>query len=100
MKNINPAFFPPKDRPNLVQAIFSHEAKKNVPVAELSVHQAEEGFRIAEERYKEHITTSTEVLDAQTLLTQAKTNYYTALYNCNIALAKLYRAIGMCNNME
>jgi outer membrane protein len=40
------------------------------------------------------VTTSTEVLDAQTLLTQARTNYYNAIYNEKLARAKLLRALG------
>jgi outer membrane protein TolC len=34
------------------------------------------------------------VLDALTLLTQARTNYYSALSDYNIAKARLQRAIG------
>ncbi|OGP53055.1 MAG: hypothetical protein A2Y65_07580 [Deltaproteobacteria bacterium RBG_13_52_11] len=70
------------------------EAKKNIQVAETAVSQAEENFRISEERYKGQVATSTEVLDALTLLTQARTNYYTALSNYNVAKARLQRAIG------
>ncbi|MDY7034046.1 MAG: TolC family protein [Thermodesulfobacteriota bacterium] len=71
------------------------EAEKNILVAEKAIEQAEENFRINEERYKEQIATSTEVLDAQTLLTQTRTNYYNALNDYNIAKARLERAIGV-----
>lgn len=70
------------------------EAGKNIKVAEKAVSQAEENFRINEERYKGQVATSTDVLDALTLLTQARTNYYTALSDYNIARARLQRAIG------
>jgi len=40
------------------------------------------------------VATSTDVLDALTLLTQARTNYYSALSDYNIAKARLQRAIG------
>ncbi len=70
------------------------EAEKNIQVAEKAVDQAEENFRINEERYKGQVATSTDVLDALTLLTQARTNYYTALSDYNIARARLQRAIG------
>jgi len=70
------------------------EAEKNIKVAEKAVSQAEENFRINEERYKEQVATSTDVLDALTLLTQARTNYYTALSDYNVARAHLQRAIG------
>jgi len=70
------------------------EARKNIEVAETAVSQAEENFRINEERYKGQVATSTDVLDALTLLVQAKTNYYRALSDYNIAKARLQRAIG------
>jgi len=63
-------------------------------VAETAVSQAEENFRINEERYKEQVATSTDVLNALTLLTQARTNYYSVLSDYNIAKARLRRAIG------
>ncbi len=70
------------------------EAEKNISVAQKSIEQAEEGFRMSEERYKEQVATSIEVLDAQTLLTQARTNYYNALSDYNLAKARLERAMG------
>ncbi|MEW6619818.1 MAG: TolC family protein [bacterium] len=70
------------------------EAEKNIGVARKSIGQAEENLRITEEMYKEGMATTTDVLDAQTLLTQAKTNYYQALYDYNLAWARLQKAIG------
>jgi outer membrane protein len=69
-------------------------ARKDIPPTKKAVEQAEENLRVSEERYKVQATTSTEVLDAQTLLTQARTNYYDALYNHNLAKARFKRAIG------
>jgi outer membrane protein TolC len=40
------------------------------------------------------MATSTDVLDAQVLLTQAENNYYSALSDYHIAKARLERAIG------
>ena len=70
------------------------EAEVSIPTAKKAVEQAEENLRVSEERYKAQVTTSTEVLDAQTLLSQARVNYYTALYTHNLAKAGLLRAIG------
>jgi outer membrane protein len=67
---------------------------KNVPNTIKAVQQAEENLRVNEERYKAQVTTITEVLDAQTLLTQARVNYYRALYDHNLAKARLERAVG------
>lgn len=70
------------------------EAEEKIPTAEKAVAQAEENLRVSEERYKAQTTTSTEVLDAQTLLSQARMNYYNALYDHNLAKARLLRAVG------
>jgi outer membrane protein len=70
------------------------EAEEKIPTAQKAIDQAEENLRVSEERYKVQVTTSTEVLDAQTLLSQARMNYYSALYDHNLAKAGLLRAVG------
>lgn len=74
--------------------LYLREAEKNIQVAKTAVAQAKENFRMNKEMYKQQVATSTDVLDAQTLLTQAQTNYYNALSEYNIALARLERAMG------
>ena len=69
-------------------------AEENIPTTRKAIEQAEENLRVNEERYKAQVTTITEVLDAQTLLTRARVNNLTALYNHNLAKAKLRRALG------
>jgi outer membrane protein len=69
-------------------------AEENIPTTEKAVEQAEENVRVNEERYKAQVTTITEVLDAQSLLTRARVNYYRALYNHHLAKASLQRALG------
>ena len=76
------------------------EAEKNIETARISVRQAKENYRITDLQYKNQVTTSTEVLDAQTLLTQAQNNYYGALYRYNTAIAQLERAIGKAINIQ
>jgi outer membrane protein TolC len=76
------------------------EAEKNIQVAKKAVVQAEENFRMNEERYKQQVATSTDVLNALTLLTQARTNYFNALSEHNIAWARLERAMGVGYNAE
>ena len=63
-------------------------------VADNATEQAKENLRITEERFKEQVSTSTDVLVAQTLQTDTMTNYYNALYDYKIAKAVLYRTIG------
>ena len=78
--------------------LMLQEAEKQIAVSKQVIEQAEENFRIAEERYKERIATSTEVLDAQTLLTKAKSEYANALGDYNINYARLQRAMGIIWN--
>lgn len=71
------------------------EAQKQIAVSQKVIDQAQENFRIAEERFKERVATSTEVLDAQTLLTRAKAEYVNALGDFNISYARLQRSMGI-----
>jgi len=70
-------------------------ADKNIDTAREALAQAEENFRITNLQYQQQVTTSTEVLDARTFLTQAEMNYYSALYGYMIARAELERAVGV-----
>lgn len=70
------------------------ESETNISTVKKAIEQAKESFRISEERYKEQMATSTDVLDARTLLSKTMTNYYNALYDFKISKAALYRAMG------
>jgi outer membrane protein len=71
------------------------EAGKKVKVAAKTVEQAVENLRMSNERYAQQVATATEVLDAQTLLTRARTNYFTSLTQHNDAKAALFNAMGL-----
>lgn len=70
------------------------EAQKNIAVTEKAIEQAEENYRIVQGRFQAQLATSTAVLDAQTLLTSARSNYFNALYDYRIALARLDHSTG------
>ncbi|MFO8089743.1 MAG: TolC family protein [Desulfatiglandaceae bacterium] len=70
------------------------EAEKNIPTTRKALEQAEENLRVNEERYRAQVTTITEVLDAQALLSRARVDYYRSLYGHNVARARLLRAMG------
>jgi len=74
--------------------LILQETEQQIAVWQKVIEQAEENFRITQERYKERVATTTEVLDAQTLLTKAKSEYANALGDYNISYAKLQRATG------
>ncbi|MBU0516031.1 MAG: TolC family protein, partial [Proteobacteria bacterium] len=69
-------------------------AEQNIFVAKRAVAQAQENYRMSVERYRAQVTTSTEVLDALTLLTKSQVNYFTALTDYNKAQARLRKAMG------
>lgn len=75
--------------------LVAEEAQSQISVSQKVIDQAEENFRISEARYKERVARSTEVLDAQTLLTRAKSEYANALADYNIAFVRLQRAMGV-----
>lgn len=66
----------------------------NIEAAQKAVEQAQENLRMNEVRYKNQIASSTDVIDAQTLLTSTRTKYYQAVYHYNIWLASLARSVG------
>ena len=70
------------------------ESEKNIITIEKAIEQAKENFRINQERFKEQVATTTDVLDAQTLLSNTLTNYFNALYDFKISKAALYRSMG------
>lgn len=67
----------------------------NLKSAKAEVIQAKENFRITNLRYKNGITTSTELLDAEGYLVGAKAHYYEALYDYFINLSLLKRQVGV-----
>ena len=69
-------------------------AKEKIRATEAAVEQAEEAFKIASIRYKSGVGINLDVLDAQLNLNNAKTNYITALYDYNVGLATLEKALG------
>lgn len=74
--------------------ISLQQARERISVAKTGVEQAEENYRMINETYKLGDALNTDVMDAQTALLQAKTNYTTALVDYEIAWAKLRRAKG------
>ena len=75
--------------------LLLHEAERQLQVTKKTIEQAEENFRINTERYREQVGTSTDVIDAQTLLTKAKADHFNALGDFNINQARLERAMGV-----
>lgn len=71
------------------------EAEKRISTTQVAVASAEEDYHIAVVRYQAGVGTNIDVMDAQEALTQAKTNYYHALYNYNTSKAALNTSMGV-----
>lgn len=70
-------------------------AEKNIGTTQASVILGEENYKIAQVRYAAGVGTNLDVMDASRKLTEARSNYFTALYNYNTAKASLDRYMGV-----
>ncbi|MHB1014250.1 MAG: TolC family protein [Desulfurivibrionaceae bacterium] len=69
-------------------------AQANIKTAESAQDQAEENFRITRLQYQKSLATSSDVLDARGLLSEAEGNSCNAAYGYLSAQAELERAVG------
>ncbi len=70
------------------------KAKEKILVAEQTVSQAEENYRVTDDKFKQGLTLNSELLDAETALLQAKTNQIQSLADYELAVARIQRSIG------
>jgi outer membrane protein len=71
------------------------KAEKNIEAAESALNTAKEAYRQARARYRAGEGTNTDVLDVRTALSRAEANHTQALFDYNVALAALNRAVGV-----
>ena len=72
----------------------AQSAWARIKTTEQTIHQAEENLRINRERYADQVGTASEVLDAETLLTRSRNQFYQARYEYQTALARVAKAAG------
>ncbi len=70
------------------------QEKERIAVAEQTVGQATENSRITGDKFKEGLALTTDVLDADLALLQAKTNYTQSLVDYELAEARLEKSLG------
>ncbi len=75
--------------------LSAKEAFARTKVATQAIDQAKENLRIQKDRYTLQVVTSTDVLDAQALLDQAKKNYISARADYAKDIAKISAAMGI-----
>ncbi len=70
------------------------ETRLRIPFARVAVDQARENITVVTDRYRQGLSTYTEVLDAESRRVQSFTNLYDANYDAVLAVFRLRRAIG------
>lgn len=69
-------------------------SKERIGVAQTAIKQAEENYSVTSNRYKAGTATSTDVIEAETLLLQSKINRITAIVDYELAYARLKKSLG------
>ena len=69
-------------------------ASERIEVAEKAIESAREALRVERLKYETGAGTNTDVIDAQTALLRAETDYYQAGYDRETSLAGLRKAMG------
>ena len=70
------------------------QSKDKIAVAEESVSQAKENYRVTDETFKKGLALNSDLLDSEVALLQANTNYIQALVDYELAKAQLEKSIG------
>jgi len=69
-------------------------AAERIRTVETAIKQGEENLRINRDRYQAQVGTATDVIDAQTLLTQIRTDYFRSVFDYQVATARVRKAMG------
>ena len=70
-------------------------AEKRVQVAQSAVDMAQESHRIVEERFRQGLEKTSDLLDKETVLTNTRLRYLKARYDFTIAVSELQFALGV-----
>ncbi len=70
-------------------------AEQTIEATKVAVEEAEENFKIATVRYRAGVGTNLDVLDAELKLNQAKTSFIKSMYDYNISVITLEKAMGI-----
>lgn len=86
---------------DVTQSYFNfNQSKERISVAQKGVSQAEENYRITNDKFKSGLALNSDLLDAEVAQMQAKWNYVQALVDFNLADARLQKSIGTQSNLK
>ena len=71
-----------------------NESRERIGVAETGVREAEENYRITNEKFKAGLALNSDLLDAEAALLQAKWSHIQALVDHEVSQARLDKAVG------
>ena len=71
------------------------EAKERIGVADKGVAQAEENYRITNQRFKSGLALNSDLIDAEVALLMAKWNHIQALVDFEVSQARLDKSLGI-----
>jgi outer membrane protein TolC len=74
--------------------LMMNQMKERITVAEQGVAQAQENYRVMNERFKKGLVPNSELLDAEVALLQAQLNRTQSMVDFELASARLSRSIG------
>jgi outer membrane protein len=70
------------------------QSREKVAVAQQGVEQANENYRITNEKFKKGLALTSDLTDAETFQLQAKVNYVSSVVDYEISQARLLKSIG------
>jgi outer membrane protein TolC len=70
------------------------ESQDKIKVAQTAIDQAQENYKELYDRYKNQVASSTDLSDAETLLLQARINYYNTQADAQLAYYQLLNSAG------
>ncbi|HDY71238.1 MAG TPA: TolC family protein, partial [Nitrospirae bacterium] len=68
-------------------------AGERLGVSKKAVEQADENYRITENRFRQRMATTTDLLDARFLLTRARIEHNNARYDIYLSMAEIDRVV-------
>lgn len=69
-------------------------AKEKLDVNKIAIEQAKENYRTIQDKYNVQLATSTDLIDAETSLLQAESNYNNSLVDYQLSKIKLEKSLG------
>jgi outer membrane protein TolC len=71
------------------------DAQTRIEFTRQAISQADENMKVTKDRYRQGLSTNTEVLNAEDLRTRSHDNFNNAIYDAALATLHLRRAVGI-----